>query len=177
MHPVSVSIYDLVEERKIRQKWGGEEIGRLLYHKSTPNMLCYCVELYDHPEVSSVKGQVLPDLGVHVARFDYLEPKPPHANFDFYVDIVRVAEQGNRWVVRDLYLDVVVYEGVRAEVLDTDEYLEAVQEGHLGTEEAHYALTHAHALLNGLAQHGYSLEAWLEAQGVILTWHKLKSTV
>lgn len=172
MHPVSVSIYDLAGGQKIRQKWGGDEVGRLLYHKATSRTLCYYVELYDNPEVSSVQGQVLPDLGVQVARFDYLEPKRPHANFDYYVDIVRVVEQGERWVVRDLYLDVIVFEGVRAVILDTDEYLAAITEGHLGAEEATYALNTAHTLLNGLANHGYSLQAWLGAQGVSLTWRR-----
>ncbi len=176
MHPVSVSVYDLVAEQKIRQKWDGEEVGKLLCYEVTSHTLSYLVKLNDHPEVSGVRGQVLPDLGIHVARFDYLEPKPPHANFDYYVDIVRVTEQGERWVVRDLYLDVLVYERKRVEILDADEYLEAVQEGHLSVEEAAYALDAAHKLLNGLARHGYSLEMYLQAEGVTLTWHKLRST-
>jgi len=138
-------------------------------------MLSYSAELYDHPEVSGVRGQVLPDLGIHIARFDYLEPRPLAA-FDYYIDIVRVTEQGNRWVVRDLYLDVLVVEGVKATVLDTDEYLLTTVEGHLNTEEAAYALETAHRLLNRLAQHAYRSERYLQAEGVTLAWPKSKST-
>lgn len=181
MHPVSVSVYDLAGRRKIRRKRGSEEVGTLLCHESTPQMLSYFVKLHDHPEVSSVRGQVLPDLGLQVARFDYLEPRPlsadyVSADFDYYLDIVRVTEQGKRWVVRDLYLDVLVVEGVRATILDTDEYLAAVREGHLGADEAAYALGAAHALLNNLAKFGYSLAAYLHSEGVTLTWPKSKST-
>ena len=131
----------------------------------------------DHPESLAMRGQVLPNLGIQVVRFEYRKPKRTHANFDYYVDVMQVSEQGERWVVRDLYLDILVFEGKRAEILDTDEYLAAIQEGHLNADEAAYALTTAHSLLNGLAKYGYSLEAYLQAEGVTLAWPKLKSTL
>lgn len=176
MHPVAETVYELKTNRRVRHKGGHTEFGWLSYYEATPGSLAYKVELGDHPEVSAIRGQVLLGLGIQVVRFEYREPKRPHANFDYYVDVVRVVEQGKRWVVRDLYLDVLVFEGMRAKILDTDEYLTATREGHLDAEEAVYALETAHRLLNGLAQHGYSLESYLQTEGVTLTWPRSKST-
>lgn len=128
-----------------------------------------------HPKLRYRESHVLPELGIEVSRFSYRH-EAFWRGFDYYVDMACVAERGERWVVRDLYLDVLVYEGKRAEILDTDEYLAAIQENHLNTEETVHALNAAHQLLNGLAYHGYSLEAYLQAKGVTLTWRRLKST-
>jgi len=177
MHPVAVSVYGFSKRQRIRTKLGRDEVGELVFYEVTPQRLSYYVRLDDHPEVFGMQGHVLPELGVQVVRFHYREPSRPRADFDFYVDIVRVVERGNRWVVRDLYLDVIVCEGVCAEILDTTEYLAALHKGYLNADEAAYALNTAHALLNSLAKHSYSLGAWLAAQGVTLTWPKSKSTV
>ena len=163
MHPVTEAVYDFEKRQRLRHKIEGVEISRLVHHNIGANELVYVAEYDDHPESLAMRGQVLPDLGLQVVQFEYREPKRPHANFDYYVDVVRVSEQGDRWVVRDLYLDILVFEGKRAEIIDTDEYLAAVQENHLGAEEAAYALNTAHTLLNGLAQYGYSLRTWLKS--------------
>jgi uncharacterized protein len=176
MHPVTEAVYELKAGQRVRHKGGSTELGRLSYYEATPSGLSYKVELDDHPEVSAMRGQVLPELGLQVVQFEYLEPKPLQADFDYYIDIVRVTEQGERWVVRDLYLDVLVYEGSCVEILDTNEYLSALQEGHLETDEANYTLATAHTLLNALAKHGYSLESYLQTKGATLTWPKSKYT-
>ncbi len=177
MHPVTEAVYNFEKRQRLRHKVEGVEISRLVYYNVGSNELVYVAEYDDHPESLAMRAQVLPDLGLQIVRFDYRKPKRPHANFDYYVDMVRVVEQGERWVVRDLYLDVLVYEGKRAEIIDTDEYLAAIEEGHLNAKEAAYALETAHQLLNGLAKHEYSLEAYLQAEGVTLAWPKLKSTL
>ena len=176
MYPVTEAVYDFEKRQRVRRKMGQAEISRLTTHNVGLNELVYVAEYDDHPESLLMRGQVLPGLGLQVVRFEYREPKRPHANFDYYVDVVCVSEQGKRWVVRDLYLDVLVYEGKRAEIIDTDEYLAAIEEGHLEAEEAAYALETAHKLLNGLGQHGYSLASYLQAEGVTLAWPRLKST-
>ena len=163
MHPITEAVYDFEKRQRLRHKIEGIEISRLVHHNIGANELVYVAEYDDHPESLAMRGQVLPDLGLQVVRFEYRKPKRTHANFDYYVDVVRVSERGKRWVVRDLYLDILVFEGKRAEIIDTDEYLAAVQENHLGAEEAAYALNTAHTLLNGLAQCGYSLRTWLKS--------------
>ena len=163
MHPPTEIVYEFRKRQRIRYKLGQAETSWLSSYDVSPHELAYIAEHDDHPEVLTMRGQVLPDLGLQVVQFKYREPKRPHANFDYYVDMVRVSERGKRWVVRDLYLDILVFEGKRAEIIDTDEYLAAVQENHLGAEEAAYALNTAHTLLNGLAQCGYSLRTWLKS--------------
>lgn len=176
MHPPTEAVYDFEKRQRVRYRVEQTEVSRLTHYDVSLNELVYVAEYDNHPESLLTRGQVLPNLGLQVVRFEYREPKRSHNNFDYYVDMVRVSERGERWIVRDLYLDVLVYEGKRAEIIDADEYLAAIQEGHLNAEEAAYALTTAHTLLNGLAKHKYNLEAYLQAEGVTLAWPKLKST-
>ncbi|MCA9839007.1 MAG: hypothetical protein KC422_18975, partial [Trueperaceae bacterium] len=90
--------------------------------------------------------------------------------YDYYLDTIRVVETADPWIVRDLYLDILVYEGKRAEVVDTDDYLAAQSEGHFEAGEADFALNATHDTLNALANHGYSLRMWLESRNINLTW-------
>lgn len=177
MHPVTEAVFDLAAGRRTRHNRGRAEHSRLSYAETTPHGLAYVAVQDDHPEALTLQAHVLPKLGLQVVKFEYREPRRHHASFDYYIDIARVTEQGKRWVVRDLYLDVLVFDGNKAEILDTDEYLAAIQEGHLGADEAAYALETAHTLLNKLAQHEYTLESYLQTEGVTLTWRKLKSTL
>ncbi len=117
----------------------------------------------------AIEAHVLSALHLQVVRFDWREGEG--YDYDYYLDIVRVVEVGEeRWVVRDLYLDLVVYDDERAVVLDPDEYLAALREGHLGEWEREHALTVTHEVRNGLAGCGYSLERFLLERGVALDW-------
>ncbi len=165
MHPVREYIYVLADRRCVHKQDG--EVEALEYLSETSNGLSY-LALFDevrHPKLHTRESHVLPALGLEVSRFGYRDAHQPGDPFDYYIDIARVSEQGERWTVRDLYLDVLVFDGERAEILDTDEYLAALREGHLGADEAAYALETAHALLNKLATFGYSLEAYLHSEG------------
>lgn len=175
MHPPNEYAYFVAQQVNVYLKNG--ETRALQYLAERAHGLSYGIALTEeqHPKLSYRESHVLPALGLEVSRFAYRR-RAFWRGFDYYVDIARVSERGERWVVRDLYLDVLVYEGKRAEIVDTDEYVAAMQEGHLGDEEAAYALFTAHRLLNGLAEHGYSLEGWLRAQGVTLTWRALAET-
>ena len=175
MHPVREYVYTPAKNLCVHTQSG--EMETLEYISETPNGLSY-LALFDehrHPKLRARESHVLPRLGVEVSRFEYRRQRTPD-DFDYYIDIACVTEQGERWVVRDLYLDVLVFTGERAKILDTDEYLAAITEGHLEADEAAYALETAHTLVNKLAQHGYNLENYLQTEGVTLTWHKLKST-
>jgi hypothetical protein len=55
----------------------------------------------------------------------------------WYVDLARVDRRGRRYVVRDLYLDVIVpTDGRHQRLLDLDEFAEAIETGALSTAEA-----------------------------------------
>ena len=177
MHPVRTVVYDLVNRREPRYLEGETPLATLTYLNALGKQLSYGLAFTseEHPLLAAIEAHVLPNLGIRVSRF---KRRREHAvdDYDYYVDIVNVVERGERWVVRDLYLDVLVFEGEQAKILDTDEYLAAITEGHLEADEAAYALETAHTLLNKLAQHEYNLEMYLQTEGVTLTWRKLKST-
>ena len=175
MHPVREYVYTPAENWCVHTHDGDTD--KLEYAYETLTSFSYGLQFSkgQNPKLSRNESHVLPELGIKVSRHTYWRGRSPE-DFDYYVDVARISERGGRWVVRDLYLDVLVYEGVRAEIVDTDEYLAAIEEGHLNADEAAFALTTAHALLNGLAKYGYSLEAYLQAEGVTLAWPKLKST-
>lgn len=170
MHPVRVTTYDLTPSREPLHTDAEGPFGKLVYAEVSGGRLAYDLELGEgeHPLLTRIQGHVLPAHGLKVVRFT--RRRPERDDYDYYVDIVRVTEQGERWVVRDLYLDVLVFDGVRAKVLDTDEYLAAAAEGHMDEREAEYALLKLHDFIDGLARHGYTLSRYLASQGVTLTW-------
>lgn len=175
MHPVREYRYDPAAKVYLHVTTGETE--GLEYAAEAPFGFSYCA-VFDEargPKIGYRESHVLPRLGLKVSRLGYRN-RAEREGFDYYVDIISVPEQGDLWTVRDLYLDVHVYDGERVKILDTDEYLAAVQEGHLTADEAAHALTALHAFVNGLAQHGYTLDAYLQAEGVTLSWRKLKST-
>lgn len=176
MHPVRAYRYDPAKSLCVHVST--DETEGLEYAHKTDFGFSYCALFNEaqHPQLWAREGHVLPKLGVEVSRFGYREAYRPENPFDYYVDVISVPEQGGLWTVRDLYLDVLVYEGERVKILDTDEYLEALKEGHFLAGEAAHALEKAHAFVNGLAQRGYELDAFLQAEGVTLTWHRLRST-
>lgn len=176
MHTVRSYRYDPAQNVCVHVTTGETE--ELEYAAETDFGFSYCAIFNEArgPKLWCRESHVLPTLGVEISRFGYRKAYRPENPFDYYVDIISVPEQGDCWTVRDLYLDVLVYDGERVKILDTDEYLAAVQEGHLTADEAAHALTALHAFVNGLARHGYNLSAYLQAEGVTLSWRKLKST-
>lgn len=177
MHPVRTVIYDLAKKEEPRHLENDVRRGTLTYLDTSDERLSYGLEFTpeEHPRLAAIEAYVLPDLGIRVSRFKHRCERLPD-DYDYYIDIVSVVEKGDLWRVRDLYLDILVFDGYRVKILDTDEYLAALQEGHLTAAEVAHALTALHAFVNGLAQHEYNLDAYLQVEGVTLTWRKLKST-
>lgn len=173
MHSVRVNTYNLMPGKEPRHLENGLERGTLSYLDMAEGQLSYALEFSpeEHPKLKALEAHVLPELGIRVVRFEHRTALPP-GDYDYYVDIVRVSEQGERWVVRDLYLDVLVFDGVRTKILDTDEYLEARAEGHMDADEADDALLNLHAFIDGLARCGHSLARYLASQGVSLAWRR-----
>lgn len=118
-----------------------------------------------HDQIAHMDAYFLPNLGLIANRFQ-AHGGGPHLGW--YIDIARIVPGPACWQATDLYLDVEVQLDGRIEVLDTDEYLAAVAEGHLNREEASFALTKPHELMNGLARHGGSLLAWLTSLDIAL---------
>ncbi len=156
MHPPKVSHYDAEAMTHTITK-GLYPLTRLELNET---WLLAQRPMVDHPDFLALSTYVLPDLGIAVTRWTH-RPESAYAWYDYYVDILTCEPGPTCWTTRDLYLDVVVVEGKFALTSDTDEYLEALREGLLTLEEGAYALTKMHTLLNGLAECGYSMKAWL----------------
>ncbi|CAN5593615.1 DUF402 domain-containing protein [soil metagenome] len=167
MHSVTISYHDLAGKRRMRVSSSEENIYPVDAYTLTPHGLYFRI-YSDQGSWRMMQAHVLPELHLQIVRFDWRNGIS--CDYDYYLDIVRVVEQDSRWVVRDLYLDVIVYEGCKATVLDTDEYLAALREGHLEPDEAEHALTVTHDTLNALAEHSYALEPYLASRGITLTW-------
>ena len=158
-------------ERTLHRRWVGKTSRETPEHFRLDETSLFFALPVDGVAIDYLQAHVLPGIGFQVSKFNWRPHVSEGDKIDYYIDIVEITEHSSeRWHVRDFYLDIVVVEGKHAEVLDTDEYLAAVQAGFLTHKEAAFALTKTHALLNALAKHGYSLEAYLNAQGTTLTW-------
>lgn len=123
----------------------------------------------DHPYWSNREAYILPTLDLLISSFDPAgrsERVPPL----FYIDMASVQAGPKSWVMRDLYLDVVVEADGTPYLLDEDEYAEAVLEGHLTPDEQRRALASAARVVNGLFAHDNDLEAWLASLNIHLDW-------
>ncbi|MFC4452282.1 DUF402 domain-containing protein [Deinococcus sonorensis] len=119
-----------------------------------------------HPRIRYWQAHLLPRLGIQLCRYDFHGERA----HDYYIDVAHISQEQGVWAVRDRYLDVLVWEGLCAEVVDTDELLAAHACSYIGTQELHATMNVAHRVLNALARHAYDVPAWLRAEGVHLTW-------
>ncbi|UQN06236.1 DUF402 domain-containing protein [Deinococcus sp. QL22] len=124
-----------------------------------------------HPRIRHWQAQLLPALGVQLCRYDFHQAR----EHDYYIDIASISQSVDDaavWEVRDHYLDVIVHEGVTAELVDADELEAAQAAGFISESEAHRAYAAADAVLHGLRLARYHVADWLEAQGVCVEWLK-----
>ena len=170
MHSVTVATLDLGTMQRLRVSSTKTSSYPVVDYRVEPYGLYYCItsdESQDN-DWHTMQAHILSDLHLQVSTMAWREGEG--YDYDYYLDIVRIVETGERWVVRDLYLDILVYEGRKVQVLDTDEYLEAITEGHLDKAEAEHALNVTHDTLNALSKYGNSLETYLAQQGIHLSW-------
>lgn len=166
MHPVRTETLDLVGRTHTLTQGSASATYPLEWVERTASGLHFGRAFRDHPQISSMECHVLPDLGLLINRYtgtDWM------ARTQYDVDIASILPGETQWVTRDLYLDLVIHIDGKATILDTEEYLAAVEEHLLGAQEAAQALSALHRLVNGVLAHG-TLEAWLADEGVTLTW-------
>ncbi len=151
---------------------------------------CYKVDVYevseqvlfmarqaiDHPYIAYIKSFLIPKVGLQITRWQLHDSNQisNYSFYDYYIDVGAVETLQGEWLLRDFYLDILVVANKAAYVLDTDEYLQGIQDGLLTSEETKFALETTHTLINGLAENGYNLEAWLQQKGINIDLGKLK---
>lgn len=115
-----------------------------------------------------LESWLLPTLGLRANIFHF---NPGYErDQDYYLDITDITAANGIWESRDLYVDLVLYNGVRTELVDVDELLEAHRHGLISDQSAESAIQRAVAAVEGLSRHNHDLTAWLAANGMDLTW-------
>ncbi len=96
-----------------------------------------------HPRIRAWQAHLLPELGLQVCRYDFHGPR----EHDYYIDLATITAVGGVWEMRDHYLDVLVWQGARAELVDADEWQAARRAGYLSGAQAQRVMTQAQSLL------------------------------
>jgi predicted RNA-binding protein associated with RNAse of E/G family len=113
---------------------------------------------YRRPEVNSAKVTshecwLIPSLNMSLSRWDWRTGFDGH--FEWYIEPDLVIVVGGEVRVLDGFIDVEVYEGVRYEVDDIDEFTEALGSGELPLSEGLEVLTSFHRISKELRQNGF----------------------
>ncbi|GAB2662992.1 DUF402 domain-containing protein [Saccharopolyspora gloriosae] len=165
VHPPKVEIFDLDAKTNTDPKGIVRQVGE---YRLEPFGLYLRRAMPGHPKLRSLESWLLPDHDLRITRWKL---HPGHSDdWDFYVDIARIDPGPARWRSVDHYLDVLVTDGVRTELLDVDEFTQAVQAELLDEETAERAMRSACTALDGLARNGYRLDGWLRELGIELSW-------
>ncbi|ADV67066.1 DUF402 domain-containing protein [Deinococcus maricopensis] len=161
-HPVKTERHDTVRY----EHHTNTGTRRVSIYRETPGGLYVARPFMNHPRIRHWQAHLLPDLGVQVCRYDFHGER----EHDYYLDVATITRDGHVWTVRDYYLDITVWDGLAANILDTDELNAAHDEGLLGAREYAQAVGSAHRTLNALAAHGYRVNDWLAGHGLTLHW-------
>lgn len=171
VHPPKVEVFDVPAMINIDPKG----YRRVVDGYRTTDFGLYMARAVDgHPHIAYFRSWLLPDLGLRVSRWG---AQPGHRfDHDYYIDVVDIDREGDRWRTLDLYLDLLVSTGRDQRVLDVDEVLAAQRAGLIDTEAAERAFGRLHTAVDGIAACGYQVDDWLASQGHPVTWPGLGDT-
>ena len=161
-HPVKIERHDTVRY----EHHTNTGLRRVSTYREGPDFLYVARPFTQHPRIRHWQAYLLPELGVQLCRYDF------HGNreHDYYIDVATITRDAHIWTVRDYYLDITVWDGLAANILDTDELNAAHAEGLIGARDYAQAVAGAHGTLNALAAHGYRVNEWLASHGLHLSW-------
>lgn len=167
VHPPKISTFDVPGMVNIDNKGCARPVD---VYTETAFGLYMSRPIVNRPTAHWIETWLLPDLGIAVSDWSW---NPGHErDQDFYLDIATITRDGEHYVLVDHYLDIVVRQHRSADVIDVDEYCEAVATGLIDTIAADAALQAAFRAVAGLAAHRHDLDAWLAGLGVTLTWRE-----
>ena len=165
MHPPKIATFDVPARINTDTKGIDRTVDE---YRETPFGLYMSRPMVGRPSAHWVQCWLLPELGLCVTDWWW---NPGHVrDQDFYLDVCDIRRDGDRWVLTDHYLDVVVRNRRDATVIDVDEFVAAVALGLLDPAAAEAAMHTAYRAVDGLATHGHDLDAWLATLGITLTW-------
>jgi predicted RNA-binding protein associated with RNAse of E/G family len=167
LHPPKVEVFDPAARANIDPKGIVRDVEE---YREEPFGLYLARPAPGRAQFHYLESWLVPGLGLRLTDFWF---SPGHErDQDFYLDVVRVRRDGQRWIATDLYVDLVLKDKLSLRVIDTDELLEAHAAGLVTAEDALYALETTYAAVEGLASQGYDLTAWLSTKDITLTWRR-----
>lgn len=165
MHPPKILTFDVPGRVNIDSKGNRRVVEE---YRVAPFGLYMSRAMVARPSTRWIQSWLLPELGLCVTDFSW---NPGHErDQNFYLDVCTIVRDDDTWRLTDLYLDILVRTGRDAEVIDVDEFVEAVATGLLDPGLAEHAMHRTHATVEGIAAHGHDLDAWLACHGVTLSW-------
>ena len=165
MHPPKIVTFDVPAGVSVDNKGFVRTVER---YETTPFGLYMSRAMVGRTSAHWIRSWLLPTLGLAVTDFSW---NPGHErDQDFYLDVCDIVRDGDRWLLTDHYLDIVVRNGRDATVIDVDEFVGAVACGVLDAAAAAAAMHRTHRAVDGIAAHGHDLDAWLGSLGITLTW-------
>jgi uncharacterized protein len=170
MHAPKITTFDVPARVNIDTKGMERAVDE---YRQTSFGLYMSRPMINRPTAHWVETWLLPDLGLAVTDWWW---NPGHTrDQDFYLDVCEIVRDGDRWVLTDYYLDIVVQNRRSARLIDIDEFVAAVSLGLLAPAAAEQAMHIAYRTIDGLAANGHDLDAWLAEMGIALAW-KERST-
>lgn len=128
----------------------------------------YMARRANHPRFGYLESWLLPKLGLRANIFHFRDGV--EVEQEFYFDVADIDVDGDVWVTRDLYVDLVSNTGTPIDVLDIDELAAATSAGYITAEEAEKAIDVTLNAVEGITRHKDDAMEWLRAQGIDLTW-------
>ena len=173
IHAVNTRTFNLNEEFMLTNRPGAPPKRQLEQLKLFPKSLYWSLAIGGN-NVNHMYSHILPSENIAVTQFGWNNHVKEQERCTYYVDIISVPEHTeSQWHMRDLYLDLEVFENSHSTIEDTDEYLAAIKAGYIEQDEANQALETLHKLVNKLAEFNHSLEAYLASIDIHLTFDKL----
>ena len=173
IHKVNTRTFNLNEGYMLTNRPGAPPKRQLEQLKLFPKSLYWSLAINGN-NVKHMYSHILPSENIAVTQFGWKDHIKAEDRCTYYIDIISVTEcSESTWHMRDLYLDLEVFENRHTTIEDTDEYLAAIDAGYIVKGEANQALETMHSLLNNLAFYNHSLEAYLASIDFHLTWDKV----
>lgn len=121
----------------------------------------YTRPITGNASIAYAETWLLAGRGFIVSRFQFHPSVTPTC--DWYLDIDTVTVNGTLWTVDDRYLDLYIHDGRGYDLLDADEFADAIEDGTLSGAESLAALRDLHTLCTVLPSLGYRGTAILDA--------------
>ncbi|MBT5775167.1 MAG: DUF402 domain-containing protein [Dehalococcoidia bacterium] len=158
MHPIRQTIVDFPSSTYLDK---GGETYRLASCIRSGGEAYIAAPVPAHEEVAMFQRWLLPEPGWVVGCFS-LHPQVQPVPWDWYIDLATVDTSPEAWRVSDHYIDVTVFDGQRYELLDLDEFAEALEEELIPIEVGIATLRSSQRLCAELEELNFSVPALLE---------------